>query len=688
VTAATDRPRVRQAGGALDVLLALLGLALVLAVATVPLPSREQAIFAVLTIVAFMVANRFQGRPATLFLAALSLTVSLRYLFFRVTQTLEFASPVEWVLGIGLVLAEVYAVVMLALGYVRTAWPLGRAPLPLPDDAGRWPVVDVLIPTIDEPLDVVRATVLAAQAMDWPGDKLRVWLMDDGARGDFGRFAEQAGCGYLARDEHRHAKAGNLNHALARTDGEYVAVFDCDHVPTRAFLQVTLGWLVAEPNLAFIQTPQHHYSPDPFQRNLVDGARVPPEGNMFHGLAQDGNDSWNAAVFSGSGAVLRRAALAEIGGFATATVTEDAHTALTLHRRGWDSAYLGIALAAGRAPERLASHLAQRARWTRGMLQILRFDNPLFGRGLSVGQRICYAQAIGHFLFALPRVAFLTGPLVLLLLGQNILVAPPLAIAAYAAPHLLHAVATTSRINRPWRHSVWGQVYETVAALFLVPVTVQALVAPRRGRFAVTAKGGVIERDRFDLRAVYPNLILALLLLAGIVRGGVGMSDGTDAPLFYALLLNTVWAGFSLLIVLAALAVGRETRQVLRHPPIAAAIPVRVVLPGGGSVGGVTRELSQDGATIVVPRPDTTGEEVAVEFDLGEAVVTLAARATRWDDRALTVAWRPATVFEEAQVIDVVFGRADAWSDWANYPADRPLVSVWRVLKSVGGLFR
>ena len=96
------------------------------------------------------------------------------------------------------------------------------------------------------------------------------------------------------------------------------------------------GLLARNPRLAFVQTPHHFYSPDPFQRNLAAGTRVPAEGNLFYGLLQDCNDFWKAAFFCGSCAVIRRAALASIGGFATQTVTEDAHTALRMHRKGWD----------------------------------------------------------------------------------------------------------------------------------------------------------------------------------------------------------------------------------------------------------------------------------------------------------------------------------------------------------------
>ena len=583
-----DEGRTSIGSRLIDLVVGLIGVSLVVAVATVPLRPAEQAIFAVMSAVVFLIANRFGGRHVTMFLVVLSLAVSLRYIFWRMTETLDFGSPFELFLGVGLILAEVYAIIVLVLGYVQTVWPLGRKPMPLPDDPDTWPTVDVYVPTYNEPMSVVRATVLAALAMDWPRDKMRVWLLDDGKREEFRLFAEACGCGYITRKNNNHAKAGNLNNAMTQTDGEFIAIFDCDHIPTRAFLQMTMGWMVAEPNMALVQTPHHFYSPDPFQRNLTAGTRVPAEGNMFYGLIQDGNDYWNACFFCGSCAVLRRTALNEIGGIAVETVTEDAHTMLKLHRRGWDSAYLKLPLAAGLATERLALHIGQRIRWARGMIQILRIDNPLFGRGLTIGQRICYLQAMGHFLFALPRLVFLTSPLAYLLLGQNIIAASPLAITAYALPHIFHSVATNSRVQQQWRHSFWSEIYETVLALFLVRVTLVTIASPRRGKFNVTAKGGLLENGFFDLSAVYPNLVLAFLLSAGVIRGIVGLFlvDRGQTLIFQALLLNTIWATLMLLIVLAALAVGRETRQIRSRARINANLPISIYLPTAASSAG------------------------------------------------------------------------------------------------------
>ncbi len=669
-------------GRLLGLVLGMLGLAAVLAIATLPLPPRAQAVLAVGSIAAFVLVDRLRGRAASLVLVALSAAVSLRYVFWRLTDTLDLPTWPEWGLGVGLIAAELYALATLLAGYAQAAWPLRRQPLPLPADPSAWPTVDVFIPTLNEPLAVVRATVLAALAMDWPPDHLVVWLLDDGGRAEFRDFAEACGCRYLARAEHRGAKAGNLNHALRHSRAAFVAVFDCDDVPTRAFLQLTLGWLVARPNLAFVQTPQHYRDPDPLQRNLWGGARVPAEACLFHGLLQDGNDTHNAAMFSGSCAVLRRAALEDVGGFSTATLTEDAHTSLRLHRRRWDSAFLRLPLAAGLAPESLAGHLRQRRRWTRGMLQILRRDNPLFGPGLSAGQRLCYAQATGHFLFALPRLAFLTAPLAFLLLGWSVIAASPLTLCAYAGPHLFHAAATSARLNGRWRAVFWGGVYETVLALKLVPVTLMTLLRPRRGRFEVTPKNGRPARRFFDARAVLPNLVLAALLLAGLGRAAaVAWQAGRDRLPGGALLLNAGWAAVSLLLVLVAVAAGREREGRARDR---SALPVRVTLPDGQMLEGVTDGVFHAGARLRLDMGEVVGASVPVDVTLGDDSVTLPARVTASD----AVVWTPATLAEEARVVRVVFGRADAWIAWQPRARVWLPVSLWRLLAAAAGLCR
>ncbi|MDU3049494.1 MAG: glycosyltransferase family 2 protein, partial [Escherichia coli] len=265
------------------------------------------------------------------------------------------------------------------------------------------------------------------------------------------------------------------------------------NVPTRSFLQMTMGWFLKEKQLAMMQTPHHFFSPDPFERNLGRFRKTPNEGTLFYGLVQDGNDMWDATFFCGSCAVIRRKPLDEIGGIAVETVTEDAHTSLRLHRRGYTSAYMRIPQAAGLATESLSAHIGQRIRWARGMVQIFRLDNPLTGKGLKFAQRLCYVNAMFHFLSGIPRLIFLTAPLAFLLFHAYIIYAPALMIALFVLPHMIHASLTNSKIQGKYRHSFWSEIYETVLAWYIAPPTLVALINPHKGKFNVTAKGGLVE---------------------------------------------------------------------------------------------------------------------------------------------------------------------------------------------------
>src|SRR5262249_53958411 len=162
-----------------------------------------------------------------------------------------------------------------------------------------------------------------------------------------------------------------------------IAIFDADHVPVGGFLNQTVGFF-EDARVALVQTAQHFFNPDPFERNLRLAGRIPPEQRFFYHVIQPGNDFWNSPFFFCAWAGLRRSALAECGGFKTATVTEDAHTSMELHARGYISVYLPMALAAGLATETYRAHVQQRIRWARGMAQILRTDCPLFKKGLAV----------------------------------------------------------------------------------------------------------------------------------------------------------------------------------------------------------------------------------------------------------------------------------------------------------------
>src|SRR5579862_5736401 len=459
----------------------VLVLTLLVVAASTPLSLGQQSVLLVSMWLLTLLVRQLPGYGPGIIMIVLSVVASSRYIWWRLTQTMDLNTGFEEFFGAGLLAAECYTWIIMVLGYVQNARPLRRKPAPLPLDRALWPTVDIYVPTYNESLEVVKPTVLAALSLDWPADKLRVYILDDGRRPQFREFAASCGAGYVIRNNNSHAKAGNLNHALEITQGEFIAIFDCDHIPVRTFLTTTMGWFLRDRKCAMLQTPHHFFSPDPFERNLGTFRRVPNEGNLFYGLIQDGNDLWNAAFFCGSCAVLRRGPLEEVGGIAVETVTEDAHTALKLHRRGYNTAYLREVLAGGLATESLSGHIGQRIRWARGMAQIFRLDNPLFGSGLSALQRLCYSNAMLHFFSGVPRLVFLTAPLAYLYFQFHIINAAAATIALYATPHLVQSSLANSHIQGRFRHSFWNEAYEAVLSWYIALPTTVALLAPHRG---------------------------------------------------------------------------------------------------------------------------------------------------------------------------------------------------------------
>ncbi len=616
---------------------------------------------------AALAARGIKSQAGLLMLICISVLISSRYIWWRASSTLllrDFTSAACSLLLIG---AEIYSFVIMLLSYFQASWVLDRKATPLPRDPSKWPSVDVFIPTYNEPLEVVKPCLLAATDLDWPREKLNVWLLDDGGREEFEAYAKSCGAHYIARTEHSHAKAGNINNALKLTRGEIVAIFDCDHIPSRSFLQMTAGWMVKDPRIALVQTPHHFYSEDPFEKNLGIKGRVPEENALFHDFIQAGNDTWNATMFCGSCALIRRSALLEVGGIAEQTVTEDAHTSLKLCRAGWSSAFIGMPLAAGLSTESLADHINQRIRWARGMVQIFRTDNPLLGRGLSLGQRICFLNAMLHFLHGLPRIIFLLAPLPFIFFNTYVIFASAAALLSYVVPYMALSAMASHRIHGRKRFFFWGVVYETVLSWYITMPTLVALIAPSKGRFNVTSKGESNARTFFDWTVSRPYLLLICLNAAGAAYAAWRMAFDPFADML-TLFINLLWVLYNLLVLGAASAVALERRQVRRTPRVKASIPVSIELPDGSLLAATTTDFSFGGLGVQLPEGAPSWEAildgatgVRAVFDRSGSVFSFNCGIRRASGRFLGLEPRLVSPSSERDYVRCTFAAADRW---------------------------
>ncbi len=437
--------------------------------------------------------------------------------------------------------------------------------------------------------------------------------------------------------------------------------------------------------------------PTPFERNLDQFRVIPNEGELFYGIVQDGNDFWNATFFCGSCALLRRSALDEIGGIAVETVTEDAHTSLRMQIHGWNTAYINIPQAAGLATERLSGHVKQRIRWARGMIQIMRTDNPLFAPGLSPAQRLCYFNAMMHFMYALPRLIFLTAPLIYLIFGAVNVPGYWAAILAYAMPHLVLSSLTNSRIQGHHRHSFWNEIYETVLAPYIFLPTMLALVNPKFGSFNVTAKGGVVNRRFFDRRIARPFLFMIASNLLGMLCAIPRLIQfpGTEAiwPLnvlanMYdgdhvgTIVMNVIWVVFNLIILGVSTSVAWESRQRRQTVRVAMSVPADVRFHSGSTVHGVTGDMSSGGLMIRMERDfvATVGESIRLTLPVLDGTATLPATVVGVSGNTLRAQFDPLSLQEEEALTMVLYSRADTWLGWGeSREVDRPLTSLRRI---------
>ncbi|MBF0201491.1 MAG: glycosyltransferase [Desulfamplus sp.] len=565
--------------------------------------------------------------------------LTLRYWFFRTTVTITFDSLTEFSFSMLLYLAETYGILIFFLGMFVNASPIQRQTPRMQYHEDELPEVDVYIPTYNESEDVVRITALAATSMFYPQEKLNIYILDDGGTvnklsdPDPGKalgarqraqrlkeIARELSIIYATRDENIHAKAGNLNESLmsceCRLDedafdkmscinqgihqgcGQLIVILDCDHVPARDFLKKTVGFFLEDPRLFLLQTPHFFINPDPIEKNLETFRKGPSENEMFYAAIHPGLDFWNASFFCGSAAIMRRNFLLEVGGIAGETITEDAETALGLHAKGYNSAYFFKPLIIGLTPETFDDFIVQRSRWAQGMIQIFILKNPLFQKGLTIFQKMCYINASFFWFFGFARVIFFLSPLILLFFGLKIYNASIAQVIAYALPHLAGAYLLSNYLFGRYRYPFFSELYESVISFYLLPAIISAIRKPRSPVFKVTPKAVSLKKD-FLSHLAMPFYIMFFLSIAGYAAG-LYQWVNTPGPKD-SIVISLLWNTFNLVIVLSCLGVVWEKRQMRKQHRYPAEEDVILQTDRGETrIPAKTFDLSISGAGLAV----------------------------------------------------------------------------------------
>jgi cellulose synthase (UDP-forming) len=635
-----------------------------------------------------------------LFLILLSLVSTARYLYYRLNYTLNFDDWLNGTFCFLLLAAELYAICTLVLAYFQTIKIKDRKPVDLslyPQD--QWFNVDIYIPTYNEDVEIVRKTTLAALAIDYPADKKRVYVLDDGRaekykarREELRQMCEELGATMLTRDNNDHAKAGNINTAFTRTNGDLVLILDCDHMPTKIFLMDTVGFFF-NPKVAFVQTPHWFYNPDPFERNLLTGGKIPVGNELFYKVLQKGNDFWNAAFFCGSAAVIRKEYALQVGGIATETVTEDCHTAFRLHSLGYESVYYDKIMVAGLAPEKFSAYVGQQVRWARGMAQILRLENPLINPklNLTIPQRLCYFSATSHFFYGYPRLMYAIAPPLFLLFGINSVRGLGLETLFYALPHIILSMQTNHIPYKNVRFSFWNEIFEFAMSFQAGIVTLMALVNPKLGSFNVTDKGLSVTKRSFDFDSVRYLVIVSAIAAASLFAVPFWLVISPEDT--QAVLINAFWCIFNLFLLLAACLVAFEQPQLRRAHRLPRKLTVRIH-SGGQTWTGQTIDVSESGTQILLDEWPNIPDEVKVELvgDYGARALmngkVIRAIATSKLQARLFVDFVEPSRTQLDDLTLVLFSDVKEWYSQTRTEVDNPIESLKFIVTSIKRVFR
>ena len=560
--------------------------------------------------------QRLVGGAAMLFL--------LRYLVWRVPATLpilmEGGAQAAW--AAFCLLVEILLVLDGLLGFWVLAHRRDRSAeadghehrlRALPPEA--LPTVDLLIPTYNEGADVLERTIVGASAVDYP--RLKVWVLDDGRRDWVAELCRRKGVGYVTRPDNLHAKAGNINHALTCTDGEFVAVFDADFVPRRDFLWRTLGFF-GDPGVGVVQTPQHFFNPDPVQLNLGAESGLPEEQRFFFTVLQPSRDALDAAFCCGSNAVIRRSALLRAGGFPTGSVTEDVLLTLVLLRFGQVTRYLNERLAVGLSPETTEAYFVQRRRWCRGGVQLMFLKDGPLGPGLSLLHRLLFLPTYWLlqlpaklFLVAVPLVFLWTGLVPLRLSGLEEFVLYPLTTMVVCSGAMM-------RLAPGAYLPIVTDAIQLFMALRLGPTALASLIKPFGTPFRVTPKGRAAGEAVFDRRNFLAVGLLLVLILLGLLKGEAAWPGNPGTVERQA--LGGLWAMVDAMVLLLVMGMSFAVPRLRGQERFPWRVPVRLrcIAPdAGGSAwqDGHTANVSMSGAAIVVDGHGLTACDL-VELDL------------------------------------------------------------------------
>lgn len=259
-----------------------------------------------------------------------------------------------------------------------------------------------------EPYEMFLNTLNAIEKIQYPHE---TYLLDGGNDIRLKRLCEQLGIHHINCMNVKGAKAGKINYALTKTNGEFILVIDPDHIPEPDFFEQVLGHF-NDPNVGFVQVVQAYNN----QHQSMVAQAAAEQTYGFYGPSMMGMNGLGTAVAIGANCTFRRKALDSINGHAI-HLAEDLVTSVRIHAHGWKSIYVPYRMSFGLVPEDLQSFFKQQLKWCVGMFQAFSGEIVPRIKSLSFTQNLHYLFAGTFYLEGIATAVTCILPILFLFFG-------------------------------------------------------------------------------------------------------------------------------------------------------------------------------------------------------------------------------------------------------------------------------
>lgn len=520
--------------------------------------------------------------------------ISLIYIIWRFTVIPIKHELISFILGLSLYSAEVLGLIsFINFQYLFTKnYKLESKSLNdyLPNDI---PSVDVLICTYNEPLNLLKKTIMASKKLDYPKNKLKIYVCDDGNRVALKNLCKSYNVNYITRDNNEGAKAGNINNALNIINGDLFAILDADMIPKKNFLSRTVGYFVSE-NTSFVQAPQVYYNQDMYQYNL--NKILPNEQDFFMRDIEEARAARNDVLHVGTNAVFRKKYVMDIGGYPTCSITEDMAVGMLLQSKGYDSVFINEELVLGLSATTFTELVKQRDRWCTGNLQVMKQFNVLFNKGLSLGQKITYLDGVIYWLSSLQKLIYILCPLIFLLSSKLIIDSSVKNLLIVFIPFLLGQILIFNRLSPRTRSLRWSHYYEIAMSPHISLSILRELFCLKL-KFNVTSKDITNDKKQFQFKMALPHILIILLSILAWISGTVFIINNKIN--LGAYLINIIWSVYNFLGAIVSIKVAyqnplyRKSERIQIHDAINIFINTEK-----GKLTGSLIDISENGMAI------------------------------------------------------------------------------------------